>query len=174
VSDLGFNDEQEKRARERQLLLLGALLGCRAPDLRARLNGMEFGDKRISDAAADLINPEPTRLSLRCVLNDVGLSEWNESDGSPLELLIEHVRLDARLMTVYRSVAYAIEKTNAVRAMSAREKNAALEQTEKVVDEAHRLFQQAKEVSRPCRPPEERNGSASHPSPLPPPEASRG
>ncbi len=143
----GFDAEQEKRCRERQLIVLGAALANK--EVRTKIRSDEFADARIGSAVGELSGAFGCRTGLRCLLSDLGVNEWDEQDGSPLDLLIEHVRLDGRLALVWRGIAYAIDNTNSVRALSAREKSEALENAAKVVDESHRLIQAAREAASP-------------------------
>ena len=142
---IAFDDEQNRRARERQLIVFGAMLASK--QLRQQLKESDFADARIGSAAEDLGKPQPTRISLRCVMSDVGAGEWEPTDGNPLNLLIEHVKLDARLAVSWRDVQKSIDHTNAVRSMGTKEKRAALEHVERVVDEADRLFKRAREAA---------------------------
>lgn len=132
----GFREEQDRKARERQLVLLGAVLADR--ELRLRIREAYFADARIGGAFQDLTTgATKTRIGLREVLGDLGLHEWDESSGSPLELLIEHVRLDARLAVIHRPILHAIENSELVRSRSAIEKAEALKHVERIVKEAH-------------------------------------
>jgi hypothetical protein len=145
--DMGaaVREASARRVRERQLVLAGACLAAAA--VRQRMAPRDWSDSRIGDAVH-----RTDDWALPGLFADLGIAAGETADGKYLDVLIDHVRLDARITEAVGGVLAAFERVETAHAFTAAEKAACLETLDRVIAEAASL-------RRPASPPPPRNPS---------------
>lgn len=132
----GFDDIQNQRARERQLVLLGALLASK--ELRQSIRNVEGWDGRVNGAINDVLDTSlvtKNKTALKALLEDIGVREWTPENGNPLKLIAEHVRLDGDIGGQLAVVARESMKMFRARNESANDKRRAIERVKEALEE---------------------------------------
>lgn len=132
----GFDSLQNVKARERQLVLLGALLASK--ELRQSIQRIEGWDHRLNAAINDLFDASSlakNKNSLALVLEDLGVSEWGSDLGNPLRLIVEHVRLDGEIGSELAAVAHESMRLFRARHGTASDKREAVERMKNLLKE---------------------------------------
>lgn len=121
-----------KAVRERQLVLAGACLAAAA--IRSRMTPRDWSDSRVGEAVH-----RTDEWAMPGLFADLGIAASETEDGKYLDVLIEHVRLDARITEATAGVVAAFDRVEVAHSFTATEKAACLTTLNRVIAEAASL-----------------------------------
>lgn len=134
-----FREEQDRRSRDRQLVLLGALFASEG--MRARVDGKTFADAALQDAALEMLGGGSAgKWGLKTFANSIGLAEWEPTKNGAatfLALLLKHCRADAEVRDLLTNVVRCFERVERTAHGSLAEKLDAAARAKRLIEEAY-------------------------------------